>query len=110
MFFLRGIECGQLFWRGLGLMCRFPLRKRFAVDVFARGVFCHRDSLRVGGLAIPGGQAIPAETGQDHQVDVLYIGARRVQVREQATKRRGFEFDGFIRHDRLRDFPDLSAH
>ena len=46
----------------------------------------------VGGfLAIPPAQAVPAEPGQVHQVDVLHVGAF-AQMLDQPAERRGLQF------------------
>jgi hypothetical protein len=45
------------------------------VNRLARLVLAHREAARFRGFAIPVGQAVAAEAGQDHQVDVLHVGA-----------------------------------
>ena len=50
-----------------------------------------------GGFAIPVGQAVAAEAGEDHQVDVLHVGALLDQVVAEAAERGGFEFGDGLR-------------
>ena len=44
----------------------------------------------LGGGAIPLGEAVPAEAGEVHQVDVLHVGAL-AQMRHQRPERGGLE-------------------
>ena len=68
-----------------------PLRKRRAVDAFARLILAEVDAALGGRFAVPVGEAVAAETGQDHQVDVLHIRALFVEVSQQAAEGRCFE-------------------
>src|SRR5690606_9642010 len=49
-----------------------------------------------GRVAIPVGQAVAAEAGQDHQVDVLYVGALRHQVFGQPTEDGRLDVEGVV--------------
>src|SRR3546814_17635290 len=68
-----------------GLIPRFPLAVRHAVNVFARLVLAHRRALGIGGFTQPVGQAVAAKAGQIHQIDVLHVGAL-APVLKQTTK------------------------
>src|ERR1700733_394622 len=78
--------------------CRFLLMKLLpfvvghAVDQLARGRVAERHALLLGGRPIPFGQAIPAETGQIHQVEILDVGAL-AQMRDQAPEGSGLKLD-----------------
>src|SRR3546814_1791734 len=70
---LAGLQCGecrQLFLRRLALVLRLPLRERLAVDRLARFVPRHHQAAGLHRLAVPVGEAVAAEAGADHQVDV----------------------------------------
>src|SRR5215469_11866907 len=68
---------------------RLPVRVRFAVDALARRILAQLGAALGGSFAIPVGEAIAAESGQDHQVDVLHVVALDVEVLQQAAERRG---------------------
>jgi hypothetical protein len=52
----------------------------------------------IGSLLHPVREAIPAETGQIHQVDILNVGPL-AHVLDQPPERRGFEFKtGLVVH------------
>src|SRR5690348_475874 len=89
---------------------RLLLRRRFLlvflapfivghpVDDLARLGIAQRHAFFLGGGAIPFRQAVAAETGEVHQIDVLHIGAL-AQMRDQRAERRGFELGaGLIIH------------
>ena len=79
-----------------------------AVDDLARLGIAERDTLLLGGGAVPFRQAIAAEAGEVHQVDVLHIGAL-AQMRQQRAERRGFELGaGLVVHLHLL-FPFLCS-
>src|SRR5690606_41968761 len=61
----------SLLGRRLGLVARFPLALWHAVDDRARLLLAHR-AVRFGD---PVGEAVAAEAGQTHQIDVLRVGA-----------------------------------
>src|SRR3546814_15388552 len=61
-----------------GLIPRFPLAVRHAVNVFARLVLAHRRALGIGGFTQPVGQAVAANAGQIPQIDVLSSEKRGV--------------------------------
>src|SRR5580698_4091770 len=77
--------------RGLFLVLGLPLVVRHAVDDLAGLGVGDLDAARAGFLAVPARQAIAAETGQVHQVDILHIRAL-LQMRDQPAKSGGFEF------------------
>ena len=90
--------------RRLRLVTRLPLRLRHAVDRLPALVPGHRHAALVGGFLHPVRQAIAAEAGEIHQVDVLHVGAA-AQMLDQAAVDRGFEFRGGLLvdgHDLLR--------
>src|ERR1051325_6517297 len=87
-----------LLGRGVLLMLRLPLLERLAVDDLAALVLGHRDALGVGRVLHPVRQAIPAEAGEVHHVDVLHVGAA-AQVLDQAAVDGGFELGaGLVVH------------
>src|SRR5690606_15703041 len=67
------LERGQLLRRRLALVAGLPLVERLAVHDRACLVLVERDAVFRGRLAIPIGQAVAAEAGEDHQVDVLHV-------------------------------------
>jgi hypothetical protein len=86
----------ELLGRGLALIGRLPGLVGHAVDGLAALVPGHLRALGVGLLLEPVGQAVAAEAGQIHQVDVLDVGAG-AQMRDQAPEGRRFEFrSGFV--------------
>src|SRR5579871_5664278 len=89
-----------LFRRGVPLIALFPFRRRHAVDDFARLVLFQDDAFFGRGFAIPIAQAVTAEAGKVHHIDVLNIGAR-AQMGNQVPERGGFQFGaGFLIHGR----------
>src|SRR5262245_27263386 len=83
-------ERGFLVGRRLFLILRLPFLERHAVHGLAALVLRHCHALGVGGILHPVRQAVAAEAGEVHQVDVLHVGAR-AQMLEQAPERGGFE-------------------
>src|SRR5262249_52092059 len=75
----------------LFLVLGLPLLERLAVDDLAALVLGHRHALLVRRLLHPVGEAIAAEAGEIHQVDVLHVGTA-AQVLDQAAIDGGFEF------------------
>jgi len=71
----------DLLRRGFALMLRFPLRKRHAVDDFAR-LIPRQIAVR---FRNPVGQAVAAKARQSHQIDILHIGAM-LQMRDQTAE------------------------
>src|SRR5260221_2165428 len=65
---VRSVEPGLLLRRGVLLISCLPLA------VLARRRIAARHALGLGGFAVLARQAVPAETGQVHQIDILYIG------------------------------------
>ena len=90
---LRGVERGQLFLRGRFLVLLLPLLERLTVDPLARFLATDRRACGLGGFLIPVGQTVAAETGEDHQIDVLHVRSF-AQMRQQAAERSGFQFNG----------------
>ncbi len=86
MLALGGGEGFQLLGRGISLMLLFPLGKWHAVDGFARLLLGHGPALRFGRFAVPIAQAVAAEAGENHQVDVLHVGAFLVEMLQQTAK------------------------
>src|SRR5262249_14398888 len=107
MALLRRLERGELLRRRFLLMLGLPLRERLAVDALAGLILCHRLSALFGSLAIPVGEAVATEAGQDHQVDVLHVGARGIQMLQQAAERCGIEFVVGVAH---MSFPGSRGH
>src|SRR6266852_6864431 len=69
-----------------------------AVNDLARLGVAERDALLIGRGAVPFRQAVAAEAGEVHQVDVLHVGAL-AQMRNQRAERRGFELGaGLVVH------------
>ena len=78
-------HAGDLLGRRLALVAGFPFAHRHAVDQLARRVLV----ARVASLANPVGQAIAAEAGKAHQVDVLRIVAVAQVAHQLAESGRG---------------------
>src|SRR5260370_19654517 len=98
---LRLVEGLLLVARRLFLVLGLPFVVRHAVDDLARLGIGDLDTLFARLLAIPARQAIAAEAGQVHQVEVLHVGAL-LQVRDQAAEGGSFEFGaGFVVHGTL---------
>lgn len=68
-------ERGHLLWRCLALEFLFPSRIGHAVDPFPSGVFGHVDPFRLSRFAVPVAEAVSAEIGKDHQIDILDVFA-----------------------------------
>src|ERR1044071_4700703 len=99
------VEGLLLIARGFFLVLGLPLVVRHAVDDLARLGIGNLDALLARLLAIPARQAVAAEAGQIHQVDVLDVGAL-LQVRDQAAESGGFEFGaGLVVHGGLLGTP-----
>src|SRR5580704_10761922 len=94
-------ECRLLIGGRFLLMLGAPFVVGHAVDDLAALVLGHRQALGVGRVLHPVGQAVAAEAGQIHQVDVLHVGAA-AKMLDQAAIHRGFEFRaGFFIGSRL---------
>ena len=76
---------------GVGLMARLPLGIGHAVDQLAGFVLGHCEAACLRRLAVPVGQAIPAESREIHEVDVLHIAAVP-EVLDEAPEGSGLEF------------------
>ena len=85
------LERGKLVGAGLGLVARLPLGIGHAVDHFAGFVLGHREAAGLGRLAVPVGQAVPAEAGEVHQVDVLDVAAL-AEMLDEPPEGGGLEF------------------
>src|ERR1700730_14091081 len=84
------------------LVLRLPFVVGHAIDDLARLGIGQREAALLGRLAIPPRQAIAAEAGEAHQIEVLHIGAL-AQMLHQAAKRRRFELGrGLVVHRSLR--------
>src|SRR5215218_8426055 len=91
-------KCGLLLGRGFLLILRFPLLERHAVDRFAALILAHWHALGVRCFLHPVGEAIAAEAGEIHHVDILHVGTR-AQMVEQTPEGGGFEFGaGLVVH------------
>src|SRR5262249_49103273 len=91
-------ERGLLLFRRVLLVFRLPFVVRHAVHRFAACVLAERDAARVGRLLHPVGQAIAAEAGEVHQVDVLDLGMG-AQMLHQAPEYRRLELGaGLVVH------------
>src|SRR3546814_10369353 len=62
-----------LFGAGFLLVLGFPLGVRHAVNHFAGIIEADLDLAFIGSCLVPLGQAVAAEAGEVHQVDVLHI-------------------------------------
>src|SRR5947209_13902856 len=83
-------------------MFLLPGLVRHAVDGLAALILRHLRALGVSRLFKPIGQAVTAEPGQIHQIDVLNVGAR-AQMLDHASESGGLELrSGFVvnRHGR----------
>ncbi len=84
---VRGFPEGSLLiLGGLFLMLGLPFLVRHAVDRLSALVLAHRHAVRIGRILHPVGQAVAAEAGEVHEIDVLHVGAR-AQVLEQPAER-----------------------
>src|SRR5262245_23069695 len=102
-----GLVVGLLLVAGRFLLVLgLPFVVRHAVDDLARLGIGDLDALLARFLAIPARQAVAAETGEIHQVDVLDVGAL-LQMRDQAAESGGFEFGaGLVVHGGLLHIAD----
>src|SRR3954447_23023454 len=97
------LECGLLVLGGLLLMLGLPFLIRHAIDRLTALVLGHRHAAGVSGLLHPVRQAIAAEGGENHPVDVLHVGAR-ARMLQKAPERGGPELCGGLfveRHGRM---------
>src|SRR5690242_19212582 len=84
--------------RGFLLVLGLPLVVRHPVNDLAGLRIGHLDALLARLLAVPARQAVAAEAGEIHQVDVLHVGAL-LQVRDQAAEGGSLEFGlGLVVH------------
>src|SRR5215217_1255313 len=68
------LERGLLLGARLLLVLGLPGLVRHAVDEFAALVLAQRHALLVGRVLHPVGEAVAAEAGEIHQVEVLHVG------------------------------------
>src|SRR5438105_2678423 len=95
---LRRGESGLLLGARFLLVLLAPFVIGHAVDDLARIGIAERDALLLGRGAVPFRQAVAAEAGEVHQIDVLHIGAL-AQMRDERAERGGFEFGaGLVVH------------
>src|SRR5580704_220697 len=95
---LLGGEGGLLLGGRLLLVLLAPLVVGHAVDDLARLRVAELDALFLGRRAVPFRQAVAAEPGQVHQVDILHVGTL-AQMRDEGAEGRGFEFGaGLVVH------------
>src|SRR5204862_1330975 len=98
VFRLRRGEGGLLLGARLLLVLLAPFVIGHAVDDLARLGIAERDALLLGRGAVPFRQAVAAEAGEVHQIDILYIGAF-AQMRDQRAERGRFELGaGLVFH------------
>src|SRR6266404_6995368 len=91
-------EGGLLLGARFLLMLLAPFVVGHAVDDLACLGITECDALLLGGGAVPFRQAIAAEAGEIHQIDVLHVGAL-AQMRDQRAEGRGLEFGaGLVVH------------
>src|SRR5579875_3827333 len=89
--------------RRLGLILLLPFVVRHAIDGLARFGIGQLDAALLGALAIPARQAIAAEAGEVHQIEILHVRAL-AQMRDQLAEGAGFELGaglGVDIHDSL---------
>src|SRR5580700_4274210 len=105
---LGGGESRLLLGARLLLVLLAPFVIGHAIDDLARLRVAQRDTLFLGRGAIPFRQAVAAEAGEVHQIDVLHIGAL-AQMLDQGAEGRGFELGaGLVIHSHLL-FPPLCS-
>ena len=81
----------------LGLVRGDPVGVGHAVDDLARRVLAEGDAALGGRLLVPAGEAVAAEAGEVHQVDVLHVGPG-AQVVAQRAEGGGLELGRGWRH------------
>lgn len=95
------LELCELLCTGRGLELLLPLINGHAVNVLLCLAVIHIHCLGFGRSQVPFCQAVTAESGQVHQVDILHIGPV-LQVFDQSAKCRGFNFNLLLSgHDKL---------
>src|SRR4051794_12904315 len=85
---LARLEGGALFGARLALVARLPLLVGHAVDMRPALLLGERDAARVRRLLEPVRQAVAAEPGEVHEVDVLHVRAGAQVLHEPAQDRR----------------------
>ena len=95
-----GGESAQLLLGGGLLVFLLPLGVRHTVDPFTGVGVRKLKTLLAGRFRVPAAQAIAAEAGSDHQIDVLHFLVL-VQVLEQAPQHRCFQVPACILVDHL---------
>src|SRR6476659_10117890 len=95
---LRRGESGLLLGARFLLVLLAPFVIGHAVDDLARFGIAEPDALLLGCGAVPFRQAVAAEAGEVHQIDVLHIGAL-AQMRDERAERRRFKLGaGLVVH------------
>src|ERR1700744_3792066 len=90
------LHCRELLGAGRALIGRLPSLVGHAIDGLAALVLAETQALGVGFLFHPVRQAIAAEAGEIHQVDILDV-ATRAQMLDQPPENRRFKFrSGFV--------------
>src|SRR5215204_3287082 len=72
----------------LALVTRLPVVVGHAVDVLAALVLRQRHAARVGRVLEPVREAVAAEAGEVHEVEVLHVGSRPQMLDQPAEGRR----------------------
>src|SRR6056297_333227 len=95
-----GVEGGFFLGIGIGLMAPLPLVIRHSIIGVACRILGHLDAALMRGLLIPATEAVAAEPGEVHQVDILHVGALVHQVMAQLAECGGLELGaGLVVHD-----------
>src|SRR5713101_2760433 len=95
---MAGGETGFLLGARLFLILRLPFLVRHAVDDLARLGIGQVDAALAGGGTVPFRQAVAAEAGKVHQIDILHVLAL-AQMLDEAAEGRGLQLDaGLIVH------------
>src|ERR1700732_5012482 len=104
---LGGGESRLLLGARLLLVLLAPFVIGHAVDNLARFRIAQRDALLLGRGPVPFRQAVAAEAGEVHQIDILHIGAL-AQMLDQSAEGRGFELGaGLVIHGHLLFSPPM---
>src|SRR5215203_1494272 len=82
------LEGGELFRARLALVTRLPVVVGHAVDVLAALIPRQRHTARVGRVLEPVREAVAAEAGEVHEVEVLHVGSRPQMLDQPAEGRR----------------------
>ena len=100
----------ELLGGGRALIFRLPGLVGHAVDRLAALVLAHGDTLCIRRILEPVGQAVTAEAGEVHQIEVLDIGPP-AQMFDKTPESGGFKFrsgfviDGHVRYPAVAELP-----